>query len=691
MRATGVILFGLAGMAVNGAAVVAMLRAGSSRDDLNLRGALLHTIADVAGSAGVVLAGVLVAAFGWNAADPVIALLVAALCIVSARRLIAEPVRILLERAPASLDPEAIGRALCAVEGVREVHDVHAWTITSGFDAVSVHVIAAPGTDQHALLHRLEEVLRTEFDVHHTTIQVDRDHPARSASTARDARKHRSHGPRRLGSTSTTTELNRRPLSMPSVEELSITTIRTLAMDAVQKANSGHPGTAMALAPVAYLLYEEEMRHDPGDPHWPNRDRFVLSAGHACILQYAALHLAGYDLSIDDLKAFRQWESKTPGHPEMHHTPGIETTTGPLGQGVGNSVGMALAERMLAARYNRPGHEIVDHHTYCICSRRRPAGGRLGRGVVDRRAPRPRPADVLLRRQPHLDRGRHRPVVHRGRGRALPRLRLARAAVDDTWTLDTLRAAVAEAHADPRPSMIILRTHIAPGAPNKQDTASAHGEPLGVDEIRLTKRAYGWPEDAEFFVPDEVRRALRPARAGQGAARPRGQDAFDAYRAAHPDLAAEFERTQAGTLPDDWADAVPAFTPDDGAMATRAAGGKVLQALAEARARAGRRLGRPGPVHQHPDEGRTAASRAGDYSGRNFHWGIREHGMGSVLNGLSPTAACAGSARRSSSSPTTCARRCDSQRSWACPSSTSGRTTRCGWARTARPTSRSST
>jgi cobalt-zinc-cadmium efflux system protein len=178
VRATGVILFGLAGVAVNGAAVVAMLRAGSSRDDLNLRGALLHTIADVAGSAGVVLAGVLVAAFGWNEADPVIALLVAVLCVASARRLIAEPVRILLERAPPHLDPQAIGRALCAVEGVLEVHDVHAWTITSGFDAVSVHVIAAPGTDQHALLHVLEELLQTQFDVNHTTIQVDRDHRA---------------------------------------------------------------------------------------------------------------------------------------------------------------------------------------------------------------------------------------------------------------------------------------------------------------------------------------------------------------------------------------------------------------------------------------------------------------------------------------------------------------------------------
>ena len=419
---------------------------------------------------------------------------------------------------------------------------------------------------------------------------------------------------------------------MPSVEELSITTIRTLAMDAVQKANSGHPGTAMALAPVAYLLYEEEMRHDPGDPHWPNRDRFVLSAGHACILQYAALHLSGYDLSIDDLKAFRQWGSKTPGHPEMHHTPGVETTTGPLGQGLGNSVGMALAERMLAARYNRPGHEIVDHRTYCICS-----DGDLQEGVSGE-------ASSIAG---HLGLGRltcfyddnhisiegdtalsfTEDVAERYRGYGWHVLRY-----DDTWTLDTLRAAVAEAHADPRPSMIILRTHIAPGAPNKQDTASAHGEPLGADEIRLTKRAYGWPEDAEFFVPDEV--AEHCDRRAQGKALSTAwADAFDAYRAAHPDLAAEFDRTQAGTPPDDFADHIPSFTPDDGAMATRAAGGKVLQALAAAV---------PELVGGSADLAPSTSTlmkeygsvTAGDYSGRNFHWGIREHGMGSVLNGL---------------------------------------------------------
>ncbi len=390
---------------------------------------------------------------------------------------------------------------------------------------------------------------------------------------------------------------------MPSVEELSITTIRTLAMDAVQKANSGHPGTAMALAPVAYLLYEEEMRHDPGDPHWPNRDRFVLSAGHACILQYAALHLAGYDLSIDDLKAFRQWESKTPGHPEMHHTPGVETTTGPLGQGVGNSVGMALAERMLAARYNRPGPRDRRPPHVLHLLRRRPAGGRLGRGVVDRRAPRPRPADVLLRRQPHLDRGRHRPVVHRGRGRALPRLRLARAAL--------------RRHVDARHAARRRRRGARRSAAEHDHPAHAHrarrAEQAGHGERpRRAARRRRDPADEARLRLARGRRLLRARRGAPSTATgaPQGKalstawaDAFDAYRAAHPDLAAEFERTQAGTPPDDFADAHPvvhAGRRRDGDPRGR------RQGAAGARrggARAGRRLGRPGPVHQHADEG----------------------------------------------------------------------------------------
>jgi transketolase len=419
---------------------------------------------------------------------------------------------------------------------------------------------------------------------------------------------------------------------MPSVEERSITTIRTLAMDAVQKANSGHPGTAMALAPVAYLLYEEVMEHDPGDPHWPDRDRFVLSCGHACILQYSALHLAGYGVTLDDLQHFRQWGSATPGHPERHDTPGVETTTGPLGQGVGNAVGMALAERMLAARYNRDGHEIIDHWTYCICS-----DGDLQEGV----------SGEVSSIAGHLGLGRlicfyddnHISIEgdtalsfsedvgerYRGYGWHVQRF-------GDTWTLDDLRGAIREARADPRPSIVILRTHIAPGAPHKQDTASAHGEPLGEEEIRLTKRAYGWPEDAQFLVPDDVREHCDRRAAGK-ALSSAWYEEFEAYRSAEPDLAAEFDRTQAGTPPEDFADALPTFTPDDGAMATRAAGGKVLQALAPVV---------PELVGGSADLAPSTSTlmkeygsvEAGSYGGRNFHWGIREHGMGSILNGI---------------------------------------------------------
>jgi transketolase len=419
---------------------------------------------------------------------------------------------------------------------------------------------------------------------------------------------------------------------MPPVEELAITTIRTLAMDGVQKANAGHPGTAMALAPLAYLLYGETMRHDPGDPAWPGRDRFVLSAGHACILQYAALHLAGYDLTLDDLKQFRQWGSRTPGHPERHDTPGVETTTGPLGQGIGNAIGMAIAERLLGARFNRPGEEIVDHRVYAICS-----DGDLMEGVSAE-------ASSLAG---HLRLGKltafyddNHITIEGNTSLAFSEDVGARYAAygwhvqrfGDDWTLDTLRTAIAAAHADPRPSLIIIRTHIAYGAPNAQDTAEAHGSPLGEDEVRLTKLAYGWPEDAHFLVPDEVARHCdrREAGATEHAA---WNERYAAYRSSHPELAAEFERVLAGNLPDGWEAALPSFTPDDGAMATRAAGGKVLQALSDAV---------PELVGGSADLAPSTSTlmkkygpiEADEFAGRNFHFGIREHGMGAVLNGI---------------------------------------------------------
>lgn len=294
----------------------------------------------------------------------------------------------------------------------------------------------------------------------------------------------------------------------------SIDTIRTLAMDAVEAANSGHPGTPMALAPLAYALWARVMAYDPSDPAWPDRDRFVLSAGHASMLQYAALHLTGYDLSLDDLKAFRQWGSKTPGHPELHDVPGVETTTGPLGQGLSTAVGLALAERMLAARFNRPGHEIVDHHTWVVAS-----DGDLMEGVAseacslaghwglgklivfydDNKITIDGTTDVAFTED----------VGRRFEAYGWHVLRVA-----DTATVDDLVAAAEAGRREAaRPTLVMVRTHIGIGSPNKQDSPKAHGEPLGKEEIRLTKRAYGWPEDAAFLVPDDVKAHLEIGRA----------------------------------------------------------------------------------------------------------------------------------------------------------------------------------
>ena len=379
-------------------------------------------------------------------------------------------------------------------------------------------------------------------------------------------------------------------------------------MDAVQKANSGHPGTAMALAPVAYLLYREVMRHDPTDPTWPDRDRFVLSAGHACILQYAALTLSGYDLTVEDLKQFRQFGSRTPGHPEYGHTAGVETTTGPLGQGIGNAVGFALAERMLAARYNRPGHEIVDHRTYVVCS-----DGDLMEGVSGE-------ASSIAG---HLALGRliaiyddNHITIDGDTAIAFTEDVGGRYAAygwhvqrfDDTWTLGDLRTAIDAAHADPRPSMIILRTHIAPGAPTKQDSPKAHGAPLGEEEIRGTKRAYGWPEDEHFLIPDDVREHMDRRAAGAGAVEPPGRTRFAAYRDAHPDLAAEFERVLAGQA----AGGLGAQPAD--VRARRRHGDARVERQGAERDRAGRagarrRLGRPGGVE--PDARSRAAATCG--------------------------------------------------------------------------------
>ena len=292
------------------------------------------------------------------------------------------------------------------------------------------------------------------------------------------------------------------------IEQLSIDTIRTLSMDAVQQANAGHPGTAMALAPLAYLLYTETMRHSPSNPHWPNRDRFVLSAGHACILQYTTLHLTGYNLSLEELRRFRQWQSATPGHPEYRHTPGVETTTGPLGQGFANGIGFAIAERFLADTFNRPHHTIVDHRVYAICS-----DGDLMEGV-SYEAGSLAGTNGLGKLIYFYDDNRITidgttsiSFTAEDRGRRFEAQGWHVQWVDDANDLTLLRKVIENAQSETeRPSLVVVRSHIGFGAPHAVDTAKAHGAPLGEEEVRATKEALGWDPDEHFVVPDEVRK-----------------------------------------------------------------------------------------------------------------------------------------------------------------------------------------
>ncbi len=418
-----------------------------------------------------------------------------------------------------------------------------------------------------------------------------------------------------------------------ALDQLTINTIRTLAMDAVQKANSGHPGTPMALAPLAYVLYTRHLRFNPRNTQWPDRDRFVLSAGHACMLQYAIMFLTGYDLTLDDLKQFRQWGSKTPGHPEYGIVPGIEVTTGPLGQGFGNGVGFAIAERSLATRFNKPGLDIVNHYTYAICS-----DGDIMEGVSSEAAS----------LAGHLGLGRliyfyddNHITIEGNTALAFDEDVCARfdaygwhtQAVEDANDLDALDKAIVAAKSDPRPSLIRVRSHIAYGAPHKQDTAAAHGSPLGEDEIRAAKRFYGWPEDAHFLVPDQVLEHTREAIGRGESFEAEWRARFDTYAASFPNLARQFAAEQGDQLPDGWAERIPTFKVEDGPMATRIASSKVMNAIAQT---VPNFLG--GSADLAPST-ETNLSGMGDferdsYGGRNFHFGIREHAMGAALNGM---------------------------------------------------------
>ena len=420
----------------------------------------------------------------------------------------------------------------------------------------------------------------------------------------------------------------------PSLEELCINAIRVLAMDAVQKADSGHPGTPMGLAPLAYLLWTQHLRYNPSDPHWMNRDRFVLSAGHASMLLYSVLYLTGYDLTLDDIKQFRQWESKTPGHPEYGYTPGVETTTGPLGQGIGNAVGMAVAEAHMGAVFNRD-QKIIDHHIYFIASDGDMMEGvshevasfaghtKLGKLIgfyddnhitIEGDTALTFSDDTGLRFEAY---GWH--VQH----------------VADVNDLPALNRAIEAAKAETsRPSLVVVRSHIGYGSPHKHDTAEAHGSPLGKDEIALTKKALNYPSDEPFWVAPEAMRFWRDAGKRRAKTQEDWQKDYDAYRRANPGLEQELQRRFRGELPNGWEETLPLFTAKDGNVASRAASGVVINAIA---AKIPELMGGSADLASSTDtiiNGQPSFS-AENYAGRNFHFGIREHGMGTILNGMS--------------------------------------------------------
>ena len=422
---------------------------------------------------------------------------------------------------------------------------------------------------------------------------------------------------------------------MNDTQRLAIDAVRVLSMDAVQKANSGHPGTPMALAPIGYALFRDHLRHNPADPTWLDRDRFVLSVGHASMLLYSLLHLSGYEVSDEDIRNFRQWGSPTAGHPEHGHTPGAETTTGPLGQGVGNSVGFAIAERWLAARFNRPGHEIVDHYTYALCS-----DGDIMEGVSHEAAAIAGHQklgkliwiwdDNRITIEGSTDLSTSSDEAKRFEAYGWHVLR-----VDDGNDLDAIDRALEAARAETeRPTFIVLRTTIAYGSPGKAGTAASHGAPLGADEIEATKKNLGYPSLEPFHVTDEARTDWRSC-IGRGAAlQASWQERFDAYQKAHPDAAAEYERTMAGELPDDWDAHVPDLSSVQKGDATRGWSGKVIQGLAR---------GIPNLIGGSADLGGSNKTDiegaesllAASPGGRQVHYGVREHAMGSIMNGMS--------------------------------------------------------
>jgi transketolase len=422
------------------------------------------------------------------------------------------------------------------------------------------------------------------------------------------------------------------PAGEREVRELSINTIRALAMDAVQKANAGHPGTAMALAPLGYTLYRHVLRLNPADTSWRDRDRFVLSAGHACVLQYALTHLCGFDLTIEDLQSFRQWGSRTPGHPERGHVPGVEVTTGPLGQGVANAVGMAMAERFLAEHFNRPGYEPVNHHTYAICSdgdmmegvsqEAASIAGHFGLGKLivcydDNRITIDGTTSISFDTENHVAR-MHADGWHVQR-------------VEDSEDADALYRALQIARAEAeRPSFIQVRSHIAYPAPNATDTAKAHGAPLGEEEVRATKQVMGFDPELKFHVEASVYEHMSLRESGASAQRA-SEQREQAWRERYPQLVEEWEQAWSGRLREGWREALPSFTAGE-QIATRSAGQKTMAAFSSY----GPTMA--GGAADLVESTKTVFDGAGEYSrvhvGRNIPFGIREHAMGAIVNGL---------------------------------------------------------
>jgi transketolase len=434
-----------------------------------------------------------------------------------------------------------------------------------------------------------------------------------------------------------------------SIDQLCINTIRMLSVDAVEKANSGHPGAPMGMAPAAYLLWTRILKFNPRNPSWPDRDRFVLSAGHASMLIYSMLYLTGYDVPLDQIKQFRQWGSRTPGHPERELTPGVETTTGPLGQGFGNGVGMAIAEAYLGARYNRPGHEIINHFTYAIVS-----DGDLMEGV----------AAEAASLAGHLKLGKLIYLYDDNRISLAASTNLTFSEdcakrfdaygwhtqiVEDGNDLDAMDRALQKARSESaRPSLVLLRTHIGFGSPGKQDSFEAHGSPLGKEEVKLTKKNLGWPEEPAFYIPNEALARFRESVAKGEQAETAWKERFSAYAREFPQLARELEQALRGELPDGWDAGIPEFPADPKGVATRVASGKVLNAIAS---KLPTLIG--GSADLNPST-HTVLQKLGDFespqrdfsrsqgaagggfgrAGRNIHFGVREHGMGAACNGM---------------------------------------------------------